>query len=56
MFLPSRKVAKIPPNFRLMETICPSFVKFQSHMLNTLQLSLIMLTFVILLLLLGCLI
>jgi len=52
MFLPSGKVTKIPLNFRLMETICPSFVKFQRHMLNTLQVSSIMLTIVILLLLL----
>jgi len=56
MFLPSGKVTIIPLNFRLMETICPSFVKFQRRMLNTLQVSSIMLTFVILLLLLGCLI
>jgi hypothetical protein len=56
MFLPSGKVTKIPLIFRLMETICPSFVKFQRHMVNILQVSSIMLTFVILLLLVGCLI
>ena len=39
MFLPAGKVTKILQNFRLMETVCPSLVKLQKHLLNTLQVS-----------------